>query len=316
MSKLRILVPVAILIASGCLAPAAGTAASATRPQATRPATLSAPASMRAVLPQEAPAWRPIFKGVDSLAEHAAGGMTQAVYAMRIDLAEPTVRFFATPANGTTPLDTDGLKTSTFLRKYKLQAAINASPFDPVIEKELTPQNVQGLSVCDGDCYSPSEKNHPALVISADNKARIVEHPVDANGVHNAVAGFAVILRGGRNLCRDDVRHPRTGVGVSQDGRYLYWVVIDGRQMGYSDGATTAETAEWLRRYGASDALNLDGGGSSTMVISDGAGGAKVLNRPIHGGIPGAERVNANHLGLFAQPLGQGASSPATRSAE
>ena len=286
-------------------------------PPQTAPATTraSAPASMVAVLPSTPVQWQGLFRGVDYFTETSVGGLPQVVHAMRVDLSDPNIHFFVTPSNGDAPLDTNGLKTSTFLKQYKVQAAINASPFEPVIETEQTPQKIHGLSVSNGDAYSPSEKNHPALVISADNKAKIVDHPVDANGVYNAVAGFAIILKDGRNLCRDGVRHPRTVVGISPDGRYLYLVVIDGRQAGYSEGATTAESAEWLRRYGATEGLNLDGGGSTAMVIADGRGGAKALNRPIHGGMPGNERVNANHLGVLAAPL-TAASSPAARSAD
>jgi exopolysaccharide biosynthesis protein len=60
---------------------------------------------------------------------------------------------------------------------------------------------------------------------------------------------------------------PRTAVGVSANGRYVYLITIDGRQPGFSDGATLFETAEWLRRFGAYQGLNLDGGGSTTMRI-------------------------------------------------
>lgn len=314
MSRYKLILGALAVWAWTLIAVSAGQAAG-TQGASTAAASASARASMRAVLPATPVQWRGVFKGIDCAAETAAGGLPQVVHALRVDLSDPNIQFFVTPSNGDAPLDTNGLKTSTFLKQYKVQAAINASPFDPVIEDEQTPQNVQGLSVSNGDAYSPSEKGRPALVISADNKARIVEHPVDANGVYNAVAGFSIILKKGQNLCRDDVRHPRTAVGISADGRYLYLIVIDGRQAGYSEGATTAETAEWLRRYGASEGLNLDGGGSSAMVISDGRGGATVLNRPIHRGIPGTERVNANHLGVFACPL-QAASSPATQSAE
>ena len=61
-----------------------------------------------------------------------------------------------------------------------------------------------------------------------------------------------------------------------------------------------------VKKFGAYWGLNLDGGGSTSLVISDGKGGHRLLNRPIHAGIPGAERVNANHLGLFAKPLQKG----------
>ncbi|NEU30281.1 hypothetical protein GN156_05730 [bacterium LRH843] len=61
-------------------------------------------------------------------------------------------------------------------------------------------------------------------------------------------------------------RQPRSAVGMSSDGTKLYLVTIDGRQAGYSQGATLRELAEYMRSIGAHHAINLDGGGSTTMV--------------------------------------------------
>ena len=83
----------------------------------------------------------------------------------------------------------------------------------------------------------------------------------------------------------------------------MYWLVIDGRQPGYSEGVNTLEMADWLKWLGAHDAALFDGGGSTTLVVEDSHGRSKVMNRPIHDGVPGTERVNGNHLGLYAQPL-------------
>ena len=66
---------------------------------------------------------------------------------------------------------------------------------------------------------------------------------------------------------------------------------------------TYRELADWLSRFGAYNGLELDGGGSTTMVRSDDHGGVIVLNRPINQGIPGNQRWNACHLGVFAAPL-------------
>jgi hypothetical protein len=81
-------------------------------------------------------------------------------------------------------------------------------------------------------------------------------------------------------------RHPRTGLGVTAGGRTLL-VVVDGRQPGYSVGMTLREFAEHLRGLGSVDAVLLDGGGSSTMVVQ-----GRVVNRPADG----AERPVANAL--------------------
>lgn len=63
-------------------------------------------------------------------------------------------------------------------------------------------------------------------------------------------------------------RHPRTAAGVSQDGKTLYLATVDGRQPGVSVGATISEMAGLMKSLGADDAINLDGGGSTTMVVS------------------------------------------------
>jgi hypothetical protein len=76
-------------------------------------------------------------------------------------------------------------------------------------------------------------------------------------------------------------RNPRTAVGIANRGRRLILVVVDGRQKGYSDGMTLTELASLMMSLGARDAINLDGGGSSTLVYFDSTSKAmRVANRP------------------------------------
>ncbi len=69
-------------------------------------------------------------------------------------------------------------------------------------------------------------------------------------------------------------RHPRTAVATLADSRVLL-MVVDGRQPDYSIGMTLADVAGVLREFGAVEAINLDGGGSTTMVVA-----GTVVNRP------------------------------------
>ena len=71
-----------------------------------------------------------------------------------------------------------------------------------------------------------------------------------------------------------DARHPRTAVGLRSDGRILL-VTVDGRQPGISVGMTIAELTALLAELGAAEAINMDGGGSTTMVAS-----GRVVNSP------------------------------------
>ena len=90
--------------------------------------------------------------------------------------------------------------------------------------------------------------------------------------------------------------HPRTAFGMNQNGRWVYLIVVDGRET--SEGATYDELAEMLLSYGAYTGMAFDGGGSSTMAIEGVDGLPRVLNTLIDEGIPGRERAVANHLGI------------------
>ena len=93
--------------------------------------------------------------------------------------------------------------------------------------------------------------------------------------------------------------HPRTAAGIARVGQSqrLLLAVIDGRQPGYSVGMTLRQTAELLQSLGAQQAINLDGGGSSTMVVRDHATGAlRVRNKPSD---PTGERPVGNALAVL-----------------
>jgi hypothetical protein len=70
------------------------------------------------------------------------------------------------------------------------------------------------------------------------------------------------------------VRHPRTAAGISQDGSTLYLVTVDGRRESDS-GMSLAELAKVMMQLGSHDAMNFDGGGSTTMVID-----GQIVNHP------------------------------------
>jgi hypothetical protein len=71
-----------------------------------------------------------------------------------------------------------------------------------------------------------------------------------------------------------EMRHPRTAVAKLKEGKFLM-ITVDGRQPGVSVGMNLQELAEYILSLGATDAINLDGGGSTTMYVE-----GKVLNTP------------------------------------
>jgi exopolysaccharide biosynthesis protein len=91
-------------------------------------------------------------------------------------------------------------------------------------------------------------------------------------------------------------RHPRTAVGIANNGKRLILVVVDGRRAAYSDGMTLRELATLMLALGARDALNLDGGGSTTMLIeSNATKRLEIVNRPSD---PQGERAVGDALAI------------------
>lgn len=100
-------------------------------------------------------------------------------------------------------------------------------------------------------------------------------------GVLDTIGGNPSLVRRGHVAVRPVNqpffdRHPRSGVGVG--GGKVFFVSVDGRQKGYSVGMTPQRFARLFVSLGARTALNLDGGGSTTMVVN-----GKVKNRPSDG---------------------------------
>ncbi|WP_152365987.1 phosphodiester glycosidase family protein [Microlunatus speluncae] len=107
-----------------------------------------------------------------------------------------------------------------------------------------------------------------------------------------AVGGDQRLLEDGKPTDQDQVAAARTAIGISKDGSSLSVVSIDGRQ-GDAHGMTIAELARLMQDLGAWNAINLDGGGSTTLVARPaGTKERTVINRPSDG----QERADANAL--------------------
>lgn len=254
--------------------------------------------------------WSPLFQGISQTTAMIDGPDASVAYALRVDTTAPGIGFYTTPPSGS--LNTVSETTSQFLERSGAQVAMNANFFAPCCDAFPEDKTVIGLAVSNGVLVAPASgtpgESNVALLISQRNVASIMTTTANMNlaNVYNAVAGSAMIVQNGTNIGAlspnegDPTNpNPRTDVGLSQDSRFLYLVTIDGRQPGYSVGTTIPETADILIALGAYTAMNLDGGGSTVMVQSDGNGGAIDINHPSGG----TERYDADSLGIFAQPL-------------
>lgn len=105
------------------------------------------------------------------------------------------------------------------------------------------------------------------------------------NPVAAAVGGGPRILRDGEISVEvkeesigepfSTTKHPRTAIGFSKDKNIIYMATVDGRQPAISIGHSLTELAQYMKELGAWDAMNLDGGGSTTMWVR-----GEVVNKP------------------------------------
>lgn len=139
------------------------------------------------------------------------------------------------------------------------------------------------------------ERRTSGLVRGAQVRVSLRTFP-DLRGVSTAIGGGPALVHDGRRAAfrAEAVRHPRTALGWSRDDFYL--VQVDGRQPNLSVGMTLPELADYLVKLGCIEALNLDGGGSSTLWVD-----GHVMNNPCEG----AERPTGTTLVVILAPDGR-----------
>ncbi|HEY6136922.1 MAG TPA: phosphodiester glycosidase family protein [Thermoanaerobaculia bacterium] len=232
--------------------------------------------------------WRSVAPGVDYQEFRAE---KYDIHVTRININNDQIRIVVSN-------ETDkGLKVSDYAKKVNAIAAVNGDYFDDHF-------NPVGLTI--GPCgpWTNTKDMKREVVLQIANQ-RVMLHkrteigdepddPVDA-----AISGWPYIVAeckalGPTELPGSDAftraPHPRTALGISNDGSLLYFVVADGRRTGIP-GLTLAELASFMAdKLGVCSAMNLDGGGSTAMWVGD-----KIVNRPSDG----VERGVGDHIAVI-----------------
>lgn len=242
---------------------------------------------------------------------------------IEIDLTAPGVMFRMQPGNGGLPGEVTRSTTRNFVNSINAQIGINgdfydtAAPYPPQGGLNFTDVTHAGAS--DGDVYSANAGTESIFNINALNQARILRGngpgtttTQEGIALYNAIGGNQRILTAGAITAPNDTYtntlNPHTAIAVSQDRSKVFLMTVDGRQGNYSGGMRTTEMASMFLQYGGWDAINIDGGGSTTMVFddsNDGLANARVINSPSDNATPqvrGTERLVANNLAIFATP--------------
>ena len=246
------------------------------------------------------------------------------IHALKIDLGTPGLRLVTTgraPDWGEPMPDFEKFvirtvrqRTLDFVVEMRKKgvpviAAVNAAPWLPWQKPyNHTYADHLGLAVSEGEVVClPQKRPTPALVQRKDGTVEMREYRPGgpAPDVRTAVSGFTFILRDGKwcpQKRKNTGIHPRTFFGLSRDRKTLYLVTVDGRQPGYSEGMELKEGADLLLRLGAYDAINMDGGGSTTMVLVR-KDKPELANRPSGGIWPIIlARTVGNNLGIAYEP--------------
>ena len=175
-----------------------------------------------------------------------------------------------------------------FFKRGQLDIAINANFFHPCCLPVPDFKDLKGLVVSNGKIISPPVRKSSrgvgshSFIIHFDQSMDIlnIKDIKDLKKIKTAVSGSHIIVKDQKVVpikgAFSTTRHPRTVIGLDKSRRRLFLVTFDGRQKGYSSGATFKEAANWLIKLGVSKALNLDGGGSSALVLN-----GELINRPI-----------------------------------
>jgi len=260
--------------------------------------------------PIPAPTQEQLFPGVEYVREIRSSPRPLVINVVRVNLTLPGVGFLVTP--GTQGEELLAHTVSEFVSEQGVQIAINGGffepwwdngPFDYYPHYHDPVHPIAGTYASRGTVYWQDALTDDVLYISPYNR---MSFGAPQGEIYDAITGYQMLLFHGENIVEaiglyDVEPQPRSAVGMDESGQTLIMMVVDGRQPNYSEGVTLGEMAELMRDFGAYHALNLDGGGSSTLVVEGADGQPRVLNSPIHSRIPGNERPVATHLGVVVR---------------
>lgn len=234
--------------------------------------------------------WKEISSAVDYAEFSPQPPFTYHV--TRVDLTDPSVAVVASSESER------GAIVTAYAKRIDAIAAVNGDYFD---------EQMRPIGIAVGSCGTwkgrGSSQRKEAFIAAGDHKVAIIEGAdVASSGIPEwtrfGVSGWPMLVRDCKALSAAELPgsdaftrapHPRTAVGLSNDGTKFYLVVADGVS-GNSAGVTLADLGAFMQsQLNVCSAVNLDGGGSSAMAI-----GGKLVTSPSGG----QQRVVANHIAV------------------
>ncbi len=229
-----------------------------------------------------------------------------------IDYADKPMRLFIVEADLNNPLVTIKAATPNNSNVYAKQTVSDIARFNDVTGSRV-------IAAVNGDFFNTTTSEPQSILyrnnmpvksvsklcalctaISVDNQGMpsiiIKDKPVDSTKIKEAIGGYHLLIKDSLRVAQGDPSiEPRTSVGITSNNM-VYIVVVDGRKADYSNGMSFAQLSDVFAALGVRDAINLDGGGSTTLVVKEGTT-FSVKNNPSDGN----QRAVANALAIVAR---------------
>jgi exopolysaccharide biosynthesis protein len=215
------------------------------------------------------------------------------IHYLKVSLTAPAIELFAIPGedpDGSGPAESQLTQPTQLFAKSHAIAAINANAFQGVSGDKAAaadwyegrPVDIHGITVSGKKVISPIEAGRTSFWIDVAGNPHIGT-PATMDSVAEAVADwFSPLLIDSKIAAdsADKALHPRTALGFDDTGAWLLLAVVDGRQPGFSEGVTLDELADIFKSHGCTQSINLDGGGSSIMLIQEPGKDVRSINSP------------------------------------
>ena len=230
----------------------------------------------------------------------SATGMAVKMFVLEVDLKDTHLMMKASSPKDEGKLKTKQQMTLQALAHDKQGSRVLAAVNGDFFATDGTPQ---GIYYRNGVCLKNTMTDNVCTFFAVTKGKKAVigsydEYDTYKDEIQEAVGGRVRLVTNGNVLPQTSTAlEPRTAIGVT-DNNVVYILVADGRNFWYSNGMRYAEMGAVMKALGAKDAINLDGGGSSTFIIRSKAGFEEnrfaIRNWPYDNG--GVERAVANGL--------------------
>ncbi len=204
------------------------------------------------------------------------------LHAVKIDLTNPKLKVVTTEADMFRKKDMKVKRetTKSFAKRNNTILAVNAAFFRVKSYLFTSYAKVLGLHISKGKILNPIDKKFDVAYFFNDGNVLLLNYEDSFEFIGNdkkykiedikvAVGGHKIILKNGKHINKLNYKpeDSRTCIGLSKDKKILYILFIEAENKQKSRGVTYDQTYFFMKKLGASDALQLDGGGSSSLII-------------------------------------------------